>query len=92
MRIEVEILNVLGLHARPAAEFVRCVQGFTSEITIWKGDEHFSGGSILEVLTANLRFGVKVELEAIGSDAGPALESLHNLLHEIERQEDHELA
>src|SRR5262245_17572070 len=37
MRREVEIVNELGLHARPAAEFVRCVQKFECEITIRKG-------------------------------------------------------
>src|SRR5215212_5714100 len=48
MRREVEIVNELGLHARPAAEFVRCVQKFECEITIRKGEDHFSAGSILE--------------------------------------------
>jgi phosphocarrier protein HPr len=51
---EVEIVNKLGLHARPAAQFVRCVIRFKSTITIWKGEEKFSAASLLEVLTANL--------------------------------------
>ncbi len=40
---EVEIVNKLGLHARPAALFVRCVIRFKSTITIWKGEEKFLG-------------------------------------------------
>jgi len=88
MRREVKILNELGLHARPAAEFVRCVQTFESEITIRKGDEHFSGGSILEVLSANLDCGARVVLEAIGSDAEKALDRLEDLLVEFKRQEE----
>ena len=60
MRKEVEIVNKLGLHARPAALFVRCVIRFESTITIWKGQENFSAASLLEVLTANLDCGARV--------------------------------
>jgi phosphotransferase system HPr (HPr) family protein len=76
------------LHARPAAEFVRAVQTFDSEITIRKGDENFSGRSILEVLSANLDCGARVVLEAIGPDAEQALERLCGLLIEFKRQEE----
>ena len=81
-------MNELGLHARPAAEFVRCVQSFACEITIRKGDENFSGASILEVLSANLDLGARVILEAIGPDAAQALDRLEELLREFKRQED----
>ncbi len=80
-------MNELGLHARPAAEFVRCVQGFEAEVTIRKGGEHFSGGSILEVLSANLDCGARIILEAIGADAEKALDQLEELLQEFKRQE-----
>ena len=56
MRKQVEIVNKLGLHARPAALFVRYVLRFKSIITICKGEENFSAASLLEVLTANLNF------------------------------------
>jgi phosphocarrier protein len=88
MRREVEIMNELGLHARPAAEFVRCVQKLKSEVTIRKGDEHFSAASILEVLSANLDCGARVILEAVGPDAEDALDRLENLLMEFKRQEE----
>jgi phosphocarrier protein len=63
MRKEFEIVNKLGLHARPAAEFVRCVVRFKSTITICKGEENFSAASILGALTANLNYGDRVVLE-----------------------------
>jgi phosphocarrier protein HPr len=66
MRREVEIVNKLGLHAHPAALFVRWVNRFKSTITIWKSEEKFSAASLLEVLTANLDYGARVVLEAIG--------------------------
>ena len=90
MRREVEILNELGLHARPAAEFVRAAQKFKSEIMIRKNDEPFSAESILEVLTANLDFGSKMTIEAIGPDAEKALDHLEWLLGEFREQEQRE--
>jgi phosphocarrier protein HPr len=80
MRREVEIVNKLGLHARPAALFVRWVSRFKSTITIWKGEEKFSAASLLEVLTANLDCGARVVLEAIGPDEREALNKLELLL------------
>jgi phosphocarrier protein HPr len=77
---EVEIVNKLGLHARPAARFVRWVNKFKSTITIWKGEEKFSAASLLEVLTANLNYGARVVLEAIGPDEHEALNKLERLL------------
>ena len=80
MRKEVEIVNKRGLHARPAALFVRWVIRFKSTITIWKGEENFSAASLLEVLTANLDCGARVVLEAIGPDEQEAINELEELL------------
>ncbi|MGA9577870.1 MAG: HPr family phosphocarrier protein [Terrimicrobiaceae bacterium] len=80
MRKEIEIVNRLGLHARPAALFVRWVIRFKSTITIWKGEEKFLAASLLEVLTANLDCGTRVILEAIGPDEQEAINELEALL------------
>ncbi len=85
---EVEISNELGLHARPAAEFVRCVLKFTSEVTIQKGEDRFEASSILEVLSANLDCGSRIRLEAIGPDAEQALEELEALLVQFRIEEE----
>jgi phosphocarrier protein HPr len=90
VRIEVEILNELGLHARPAAMFVRCMEAFRSEVFIVKGVERFSCRSILEVLMANLDCGARVVLEATGEDAEQALNTLQELLQELLRQDQRE--
>ena len=87
MQKEVEIVNELGLHARPAAEFVRAVQSFESDVFIIKGDSHFSADSITEVLTANLDRGTRITLEATGRDAEKALNCLSELLHTFKAQE-----
>jgi phosphocarrier protein len=83
MRREVQIVNELGLHARPAAEFVRCAMKFQSEIVLRRGADCFSAASILEVLSANLDCGAKVVLEAVGPDAEHALDELEKLLDEF---------
>jgi len=80
MQREVEIVNKLGLHARPASEFVRCVIRFKSTITICKGEESFSAASILEVLSADLDCGARVVIEAVGPDEQEALDDLEALL------------
>jgi phosphotransferase system HPr (HPr) family protein len=80
MRKEVEIVNKLGLHARPASEFVRCVIRFKSTITICKGEENFWAASILEVLSANVDCGDRIVLEAVGPDDQEALNELEALL------------
>jgi phosphocarrier protein len=88
MQREAEILNELGLHARPAAEFVRAAQEFEADICIVRDGERFSAASILEVLTANLDCGARVTIEADGSDAEAALDRLTQLLVEFREQEE----
>jgi phosphocarrier protein HPr len=85
---QVTILNKLGLHARPAAEFVRAVHACHSEVTIVKNEGRFSGASILEVLSANLDCGAAFLLRVDGPDAETALERLCFLLEEFRRQEE----
>lgn len=85
---EVTVLNKLGLHARPAAEFVRAARSFKARVTFVKGGELFSATSILEVLSANLDCGATFVLMADGDDAAAAIERLANLLYEFKLQED----
>ena len=87
MRREVEIVNELGLHARPAAEFVRTVRDFDCDVFIIKGDARFSACSIMEVLTANLDCGSRITLEATGRDAEKVIARLEGLLLEFREQE-----
>lgn len=64
------------------------MHGCSSEVTIRKGDDQFSAGSILEVLSANLDCGARIVLEAVGPDASDTLDRLEELLHEFKRQEE----
>src|SRR5438477_13117311 len=86
---EIVVQNELGLHARPAAEFVRLANRFRAEITLIKEGERFSAESLIEVLRANLDCGARAILEARGVDAEKAVTRLENLLEAFRhRKED----
>jgi phosphotransferase system HPr (HPr) family protein len=84
-RREVRVSNKLGLHARPAAHFVKHVRTFRSEIWLVTGAGRFSASSLIDVLRANLDYGTDVTLEAHGTDAEEAVERLQTLLGELDK-------
>ena len=79
-RREVKIVNQSGLHARPAAEFVRAANTFRADVWLIKGKERFSAASIVEVLTADLSRGDTAIIEADGSDSEQAVAQLVKLV------------
>ncbi|UCF42172.1 MAG: HPr family phosphocarrier protein [Gemmatimonadota bacterium] len=70
------IQNRLGLHARPAAEFVKLAGKYRSEISVGKDGMWVNGKSIMGVMTLAAEFGSRVTVRAEGDDAGPAVEAL----------------
>ena len=82
-RCEVKIVNKSGLRSRPAAEFVRAVNVFRSEIWIIKDEQRFSARSIIEVLTANLNCGDTAIIEGQGPDSQTATACLAKLVSEF---------
>ena len=84
-RREVRVSNKLGLHARPAAHFVKHVRTLRSEIWLVTAVGRYSASSLIEVLQANLDCGASATLEAHGVDAEEAVERLEKLLGELDR-------
>jgi phosphocarrier protein len=82
---EVRVSNKLGLHARPAAHFVKHVRTFRSEVWLVTGDGRYAASSLIEVLRANLDYGATATLEAHGIDAEEAVERLEKLLGDLDR-------
>jgi phosphocarrier protein len=70
----------LGLHARPAGQFVSLANRFTSEITVGRGDEWVSGCSILSILSLAAEHGSTLKIRAEGEDAEQAVSELGSLL------------
>jgi phosphocarrier protein HPr len=85
VRREVRITNKLGLHARPAAQFVKQVRSFRSEIWLVTTAGRYSGSSLIDVLRANLECGATATLEAHGVDAEEALKQLQKLLRHLDK-------
>jgi len=87
-RRDVRITNKLGLHARPAAQFVKRARSFRSEIWVVKDGKRYSAASLIDILRANLDCGATATLEAHGVDAEEALERLEKLLAEFHETEN----
>lgn len=73
-----------GLHARPAARFVKTAKGFSSEITVIKGDKEANAKSSLKVMTLAAKKGDGITIRAEGDDAQEAVDSLVELISQDE--------
>ena len=85
---QITVRNQLGLHARPAAEFVHQANVFRSDIWIITEAGRFSALSLLEVMRANLDCGAVATLEAVGPDAEEAIARLVKVVSEMKDYED----
>ncbi|WP_181985185.1 phosphoenolpyruvate--protein phosphotransferase [Nostoc sphaeroides] len=80
--IRVIVSNRLGLHARPAAQFVATAARFQSQILVQnltRNTELVRGDSINQVTTLGVRQGHELLIAATGSDADEALAALQGL-------------
>jgi phosphotransferase system HPr (HPr) family protein len=81
--IELEVRTESGLHARPAAEFVRAAAGFESTVrlaNVTLGRPAVDAKSIIGVLGAGVESGHFVRVEADGTDEERAIGTLGELL------------
>jgi len=78
-KLDVTVVNKLGLHARPAAQLVRLAMGFESEITLSKDGETANAKSIMGIMSFAACMGTVITIDANGSDADTAVEALANL-------------
>lgn len=72
----VTLRNKDGLHARPAAEFVRLASTFSAKVVVNGKDAK----SLLGIMALGLVKGADVELEAEGPDAEAAVDALGSLI------------
>ena len=76
----VRVVNKLGLHARPAAEFVKVASRFQSEIWVGRDDMRVNAKSVLGVMTLAAERGTELFLRADGDDAEAAVSALEALV------------
>ena len=77
---EVEIVNPAGMHARPAAEFVKVAGRFSSDIRVEKDGLEVNGKSIMGVLMLAAEVGSLLRVSAEGNDAEDAVDALSELI------------
>jgi phosphocarrier protein HPr len=75
-----KLKNKLGMHARPAASFVKIAQQFKSDIYIERDGQTINGKSILGILTLACPKGGTLTIKAEGIDAQAAMRALENLI------------
>ncbi len=72
-----------GLHARPAADFVRTAAGFSAQIQVRNltlDSDWADAKSILSVLTLRVEQGYQIQLQTEGSDEQDAMRALVRLI------------
>src|SRR4249919_474421 len=77
---ELIVLNKLGIHARPAAMFVRTANRFACEIFVEKDGEKVNGKSIMGLMMLAAGPGSKLTIHAHGHDARAAVAELETLI------------
>lgn len=82
LKREYKVINKLGIHARPAAQFVKLASTFSSDIMVEKDDEETDGKSIMGLMMLAAGHGSVLTISADGEDAEAALEALGKLLLE----------
>ena len=73
------VRNELGLHARPAALFVRAALRFGCDIRVVRGRDGVNGKSIVELLTLGVEPDEAVAVQARGADAEEAMAAIAGL-------------
>lgn len=76
----VTIANKFGLHARPAAEFVKLAGTYRSDIMVKKDDLEVNGKSIMGMMMLAAEFGSEITIRALGDDAAAAVAGLSDLV------------
>jgi phosphocarrier protein len=76
----VTIVNRLGLHARPAAMFVRIASRHRAEIWVAKEGEEVNGKSIMGLMMLAAGQGSKLRIRCDGPEADKAIEELEELI------------
>src|SRR3954468_23766544 len=82
MRItkDLVVINKLGIHARPAALFVKTANRFVCDIFVEKDGEKVNGKSIMGLMMLAAGPGSTLTVHAQGNDASQALAEIDALI------------
>ncbi len=79
-RVEITIINKLGLHARAAAKLVALASEFESEVWLVREGKRVDATSIMAVMMLAAGQGTALTVEAEGPDESRAVESIAALV------------
>ena len=85
---ELTIANRLGIHARPAALFVKTASRFRSDVFVEKDGERINGKSIMGLMMLAAGPGCRLRVEVNGADAPDALAAIEELVCRRKFDED----
>ena len=77
---KVIVINKSGLHARPAALFVKTAAAFRASVTVRSGEKTADAKSMLKVLALGVNAGAELVISAEGPDEEQAVAALVALL------------
>ena len=77
---ELQVINKLGIHARPAALFVKTANRFQCDIFVEKDCEKINGKSIMGLMMLAAGPGSKLIIHAQGPDASAAIAEIEALV------------
>ena len=77
---ELVVTNKLGIHARPAAMFVKTANQFDCDVFVEKDGETVNGKSIMGLMMLAAGPGCKIRVQADGADAAQAVHEIEALL------------
>ena len=77
---DITIVNRLGLHARPAAMFVRISSRYRAEVWVSKEGEEVNGKSIMGLMMLAAGQGSTLHIRCEGPDADKAIKELEELI------------
>ena len=78
---ELTIRNKMGMHARPAAQFVKRASKYKCDIWVEKDDEPVNGKSIMGLMMLAAGRGEIIKLTTEGTDAEAAMADLEDLVN-----------
>ncbi|MDP1929496.1 MAG: HPr family phosphocarrier protein [Thiobacillus sp.] len=77
---DVEIVNKLGLHARPSAKLTQLTSGFKSQVFMTRNGRRINAKSIMGVMMLAAAKGSVITLETEGEDEVAAMDALAELI------------
>ena len=78
---KVKIINELGIHARPAAKFVKLASQFKSQVYVIKDGIEVNGKSIMGLMMIAAEKDSILTLKIFGEDEEEAMNELVNLIN-----------